>query len=399
MMAIMVEEAIRKIRDHAVRMQREEVPLFDCAGRVSAEDVYAAVSQPPFSRSPLDGYAVRAEDTCGASGEHPAALKVISKYYAGEEAVLPVNTGEASRIMTGSMLPSGADCVVRQEDTDEGETTVRIYKEHRKYQNYVFAGEDFQKGTLLVKKDTCLDAAAAAVLAAAGISRVKVFRRMRAAIISTGSELTAPGQPLKPGKIYDSNLYYLKARLQELGAECVDCRVTGDDRQVISRALEETSGKADLVLTTGGVSVGQKDLLPEVMEHLGAKTVFHGVKMKPGMPTMFSMMGTTAVLSLSGNPYAAAVGFEVLARPYLAACTGRKQLCMKTEKAFLKNESFKTGPSGRYARGILEGDWVTLREGQSNGQMLSMIGCNCLAHLPAGDQPLRKGHMVEVLLL
>lgn len=398
-MSVKISEAVTLISANTEKLPVEDAPLDECIGRVLAKDVLSKTSQPPFPRSPLDGYAVRAADTLGASPASPITLKVVSKYYAGDHAVKPVAPGEASRIMTGSMLPEGADCVIRQEDTDYGEELVSICRQLSPFENYVFAGEDFKINDTLLNCGQYLDAAAVAVAAAAGHERLQVIRRARVTVISTGDELTEPGLPLMPGKIYDSNLYYIKSRLKELDAVCVNSVVMPDKFESIRNALISASHESDLIITTGGVSVGQKDMIASVLDSLNAEIVFQGVKMKPGMPTTYSKLNGAGILSLSGNPFAAAVAFEVFIKPIFFAMTGNPRYKTVYKVCIAASNFGKASPGGRFIRGIFSDGHVTLPQGNSNGQMFSMVGCNCLVDIKPDTGAIHVGDTVQALML
>ena len=209
-----LEEAVERLIGVSAPIEEtRQLALEDGLGRVLAQEYRAAFPQPPFNRSPLDGYALRAKDTAGASKDRPAVLKVIDKIMAGRVSEKTVLPGTAVRLMTGAPVPEGADCVVGQEDTDYGETCVRVYRELRVHENMVDAGEDYQAGTVLMEKGERIDAVAAGILAGAGIGEVKVYRRLRVALFTTGDEVAAPGESCEAGKIYDSNRYLLWGRL------------------------------------------------------------------------------------------------------------------------------------------------------------------------------------------
>ncbi len=398
-MALSVEAAVACIRERTGRLDAVCVPVLEGLGRILAEPLLAGVDQPPFPRSPLDGYALRASDSAGASPETPVSLRVSAKVFAGDFWPGTVEEGTCVRLMTGAPIPKGADCVIRQEDTDEGETEVQIYQTLRAFENYCFQGEDFHAGEELLPALCRLDAAALAVAAAGGASMLSVVRRPRAAVISTGDELVLPGRPLPPGKIYNSNQAYLAGRLQALGAEVVLQEAVGDDMRALREALSRAVAESDVVFTTGGVSVGQKDLVPAALEKLGAEIVFHGVAMKPGMPTLFARLGGKHVLALSGNPFAAAVAFELLGRPLLAELDGDAAVAGERMQAVLENGFAKASPGRRFIRGCWRRGTVAIPEGHGNGQMRSMVGCNCLIDVPPGSGPLQKGDRVEILTL
>lgn len=396
-MPICVERAVELSRAAAAVLEEEQVPLPQALGRTLRRPVFAPFPQPPFDRSPLDGYALRAADIVSASEEMPALLRVAEKVCAGQVPSRPLAPGQAVRVMTGAMLPPGADCVIRQEDTDLGEERVRIFHAAAAGENRCLAGEEYAAGALLLDRGTRMDAAALAVAAGAGMERLWVCRRARTAVIATGDELCAPGCPLPPGKVYDVNTAYLEARLGQLGMPPDVSIRSGDTLEGIVRALEACAG-SDLIVTTGGVSVGERDLMEPALTAWGAEVVFHGVAMKPGMPTLLARRGGTVVLALSGNPFAAAVAFELFARPVLGWMTEAPGLEMERTTALAAADFQKPGGAvRRYLRGRLERGTVTVPGAQRNGQMRSMVGCNCLVELPGGA--MRQGDRVDILIL
>ena len=302
-MRISLEQALNILMDHVTHGKTERKTLEDCLGLVLSEDVYALLDMPPFSRSAQDGYALCSKDSIGATGENPVKLKVTGKIYAGDHLDVQVRPGEAVRIMTGAMVPAGADCVLRQEDTDEGEDVVQIYKEVEPGCSICFKGEEYKKGHTLLHEGTKIDAAALAVASGNGIMELPVYRRVKAAVVSSGSEVVEPGTPLTPGKIYNTNTVYMKARLHQLGAQVMMSRTVGDELEIMEDALKEAANQAELVITTGGVSVGQKDLTEEALLSIGAEILFHGIAIKPGMPTLAAEKDGVLFIGLSGNPF------------------------------------------------------------------------------------------------
>lgn len=405
MAAVSLEQAIELIRLHTPAAKAEEVPLFSAAGRILREDVISAIMQPSFDRSPLDGYAVRAADICGASERNAKCLRVTSCIYAGEEAKAPVHAGEAARIMTGAMIPAGADCVIRQEDTEEKTSEearlVYIKKEAAAGSNICRKGEEYGRGALLIKKGSRLDAAALAVAAGAGVTKLSVAKKLRAAVLITGDEVVEPGEDLLPGRIYDTNAYYIAARLGELGVEVELIGKAGDQKEELCSKIKAALQQADLVITTGGVSVGEKDLVELSLREMQAEIIFHGIKMKPGMPTLFAMYGEKMLLCLSGNPFSAAVPFELLIREILAQYTGCDAYQIQKGVAQTKNAYLKKSPTRRFLRAHADTEHGTVSvympKAQENGQMRSMIGCDCLIDIPAGTQQVGAGELVKVI--
>ena len=398
-MRISLEQALNILMDHVTHGKTERKTLEDCLGLVLSEDVYALLDMPPFSRSAQDGYALCSKDSIGATGENPVKLKVTGKIYAGDHLDVQVRPGEAVRIMTGAMVPAGADCVLRQEDTDEGEDVVQIYKEVEPGCSICFKGEEYKKGHTLLHAGTKIDATALAVASGNGIMELPVYERVKAAVVSSGSEVVEPGTPLTPGKIYNTNTIYMKARLSQLGARVMMTRTVGDDLGIMAEALKQAADQAELVVTTGGVSVGQKDLTEEALLSIGAKILFHGIAIKPGMPTLAAEKDGVLFIGLSGNPFSAAIPFEMLTRMVLSEKMSDPSLKLRRETLTAVTGFSKDSRKRRFLRGKAEGKEVWLPDQQANGQMRSMVGCNCLIEIPAGSGPVKAGDKVEVLWL
>lgn len=374
-------------------------------GRVLAEDIPAPIDQPPFPRSPLDGYAFRAADSAGASRETPVTLTVTDTVYAGGWCERTVGPGEAVRIMTGAPIPAGCDCVLRQEDTDLGAARVKLFAALKPFENYCFQGEDFKAGEVLLPAGTVLGSMSMGVLASAGLygpGQTAAVRRVpRAALLCTGDELVESGTGSLPrGKIYSSNQVFLQNRLTELGFALVSpAEQRADDPACVAGAIRELAGRADVVITTGGVSVGEKDIFHQALPLLGAERLFWRVLLKPGTPAMYSVYEGLPILSLSGNPFAAAVTFELLGRPLLAALAGRPGLLPVKTTGVLQNDFPKRGKVRRFVRGFFRDERVSLPEGHSSGQLRSAAGTNCLVELEAGRGPVRAGEQVTAYLL
>lgn len=392
---VSLEEAVARMTSPLSPLGTESLPLGRALGRILAADASAPLDQPPFDRSPLDGYALRSPDLAGATRDHPAVLEVVDTVYAGDQARIPVKPGQAVRIMTGAMLPPGCDCVVPQEDTDRG-NPVSVFASLKPFQNYVYQGEDYRKGTLLLGKGTRLDAAALGVLASAGLTEAEMYRRPRVGLLTTGDEVVSPGTPLPTGKIYGSNQMLLAARLAELGFERETAH-RGDDPSAVAEAMKQLLKSCDVLITTGGVSVGDKDIFHQALPLLRAEQVFWRVDLKPGTPAMYSVWQDKPILSLSGNPFAAFTTFELLARPLLAALSGEEG--PRWGEGVLDTPFPKASPRRRFIRGRYENGHITLPEGHSSGMLASLVGCNCLAELPAGSPPAEAGTRVRILLL
>lgn len=398
-MSITLEEAQNLVVRYAPVLNEEYVPLAESVGRRLTSDIRSAFPQPPFDRSPLDGYAVVAADVASATPDTPVKLQVVDKLWAGMPARVGVKRGQAVRLMTGCMIPSGADAVIRQEDTDMGVEIVQIFRPVASGKNICYRGEEYGTDALLLRRENRVDAASVAVAAGAGFTQLRVRRRARAVILTTGDEVRQPGTVLPAGKIYDSNTAYLSARLHQLGVETVAALTQEDDLTALSAALRRYAGEVDLILTTGGVSVGEKDLLEQAVKAAGAEVIFHGIDIKPGMPTLFAVLGNARLLGLSGNPFSAVVPFELLLRPMLAEMTGDPEPLLRADTAIAAQGFDKASPSRRFLRAFCKQGRVYPPAAQSNGQMRSMIGCNCLIDVPAGSGAIRPGDPVRILWL
>ena len=397
---IELEEARALLAESVRPLGVEQVSRQEALGRTLAEDVTAPLDQPPFDRSPLDGYALRSADLTGASPEHPVSLRVVETVYAGGVPSRALGPGEAIRIMTGAMLPRGCDCVLQHERTDNGLEQVQIYAALSPHDNYCDRGEDYRTGEVLLPAGTVVDAAAVGVLASAGLSSVPVRRRPVVRVLSTGDEVVSPDlHPLPAGKIYGSNQELLTARLRELGVSDVRGLLIGDDPREVADTMAQLLGECDLLITTGGVSAGDKDIFHEALPLLGAERVFWKVNLKPGTPAMYSLWQGQPILSLSGNPFAAAATFELLARPLLAALTGESRFSLCSRTAVVEGSFPKASPGRRFLRGFYQEGRVSLTGKNDSGMLASLVGCNCLVDLPAGSPPVQEGQTVTVLLL
>lgn len=399
---ITLEEAVSLICAEAHGCEKtERIDVRNAGGYCLAEDIYAGIDNPPFPRSPLDGYAVNAEDTEGASRECPAVLKVAGCIYAGDDGLSrEIHSGEAMRIMTGAPFPKGSNAVIRQEDTDYGEDTVSIYGELKPYDNYCFQGEDYKKEDLLLKKGDRITFAEQGILSATGRTTVNVYKKPVVRIITTGDEVCAPGTPLLPGKIYDSNGMMVSCRLRELGIDPGEVTHVADREEAMAEALKKASEKADIIVTTGGVSVGKKDILHEALKIMGAEKIFWRVRIQPGTPTIFSVYKNTLILSLSGNPFGAMANLELLVRPLLHQMTGDRYYALERREGILKVDFPKKSKGRRFVRAICRDGEVTLPQGiYSSGAIGSLRGCNCLMDIAPGTPAIPAGEKVTVWML
>ena len=367
--------------------------LMESLGHHLAEDLYAPIPVPGFNRSAMDGYALRAADTAHV----PVRLKVAGEIPAGSSQTF---SGQAVRIMTGARIPDGFDAVIRQEDTDYGEDVVEIRARVKPFDNYVPIGEDIKQGELVIKKGTRLGAVHLGILASLGIQEVQVLRPMKVGILSTGSELALPGMPLAPGQIYASNGLVLAGRLQELGCQVVFNEMAADETEAIAGTIRGRIHEVDVLITTGGVSVGKKDLMPEVTHSLEASRLFWKVRMRPGTPALASLYEGRMMLSLSGNPYAALATFELLFRPLLDRFYGTSDYSCRRTLAVLEEDFPKASRQRRFVRAFCQDGKAYLnKKGHESSVLSTMAGQNGFIDLPAGTPPLEKGQPVAVVLL
>jgi len=322
-----LEEAKEVIRKHfkPKPLDIEEVSLLEAYDRVLAENVIAALDIPPFNRSTVDGYAVRAQDTFGAEENKPVKLRVCGTVNIGEPPRTEVDGGEVAEIVTGAPMPTGADAVVMMEDTERKGNQVYVFSAVAKDENVMKAGADIRKGEAVLEAGQLLGSREIGVAAAVGLARVKVYAIPRIAVLSTGAEVTQPGNRLPSGKIYDINAYSLSTAVLESGGQPVFLGVFLDDKNALLEALKRALCSADMIITSGGVSVGPKDVIPQTVDSLGKPgVVVSGIAIKPGKPVTVAAVDCKLVFSLPGHPASALLVFHLLVRPLVKAMSGRK---------------------------------------------------------------------------
>lgn len=399
MIGVSLEQAIGLLLEHTKVIEEQEVIKL-CQGnnRILAEDIVAPFSQPPFDRSPLDGYSFAATSSQGATAECPIRLKVVGEVCAGSVFKGTVKEGEAVRIMTGAPIPEGCDCVLRQEDTDYGEQEVAIFKSLMPYSNYCYKGEDIKEGSLILKKGEKLSPITLGVLASMGIEEIRVIRKLKVALICTGDELIPVGTPLLPGKIYNSNGIMLEERMKALGMAVIRMEQCEDTPEKVAQAIEEVS--ADLIVTTGGVSVGKKDIMHDVLKLLQAKRLFWRVAMQPGTPILAGYHKKQLIIGLSGNPFAALANFELIVREVMAKMQQDNSLKPMRIKAKMAEAFHKSSQKRRFIRAKYTFGSITMgHQNHSSGSLYTMSLCNCLVEIPAGTASLEIGDEVTAILL
>ena len=402
---IALEEALEILNKNTKALKSEVVSIKDSLKRVLYGDVKSNINNPPFNKSVFDGYTFKSEDSKGTSKENPIELKIVDEIFAGMWPEIEIKHGEAIRIMTGAPIPMGADCVLKQEETERHGDLVKIFKEMKSYENISFMGEDIKIGETLIKKGKRLDYADLGIMASSGISEVLVYKKPRVSIISTGDEVCDINSTLKPGKIYDSNLYSLSARIEELGYNVLSMEHVGDNILKIGEAIEKAFEKSDIVFTTGGASVGEKDLMQKVSESIGFEKLFWKIKIKPGSAVVCSKKEEKILISLSGNPNAALTTFELLGKPVLKKLEGEEEnINIKREKGVLMDSFNKKSPQRRFLRGNViydeKGTKVYITQIKSgNGILSSLLNANCLIEIEKGNEGLNRGEVVNIIKL
>jgi molybdopterin molybdotransferase len=394
-----VEEALAQIDAAISKVQgHERVNLQSALDRVLAQDISAPFDVPPHRNSAMDGYALRAADL-SEGGE--IKLKIIGKSFAGAPFPNIVNEGECVRIMTGAVVPKGADTVVMQEHVTADETLATIPSAVKPGGNIRHPGEDMKAGTTVLKAGHLLTAADIGLIASLGIGEVTVVRRPRVAIFSTGDELKGIGQTLSEGDIYDSNRYTLKALLSRYSVEIIDLGVIPDDHTKIRSVLSQAANIADLVVTSGGVSVGEADFVKKTLDELG-QVGFWRIAMKPGKPLAFGNLGKAFFLGLPGNPVSVMATFILFARPALMKLQGRAISPPLSFRAELDCNIRKSPGRRDYQRGILRQDdlgklHVSTTGTQGSHVLSSMSKANCFIVIPRESGDAASGTKVEVI--
>jgi len=401
-MMISVEKALTTILRHFRPLGLESVRLLDAPGRVIGENVAAPRNIPSAANSAMDGYAVRHADVRQANKNNPVALKIIEQIPAGKIARKKIRRGEAARIMTGAVIPKGADTVIRQEDTKKDGQTVFIYAAGRKVDNIRFAGEDVRKGEAVIKKGAILRPAHIGMLAALGRSSVSVYRKPRVAILSTGDELvdiqTNPG----PGQIVNSNSYSLAAQVLECGAVPLMLGIARDKKSELEKKFRQAL-RADVIISSGGVSVGDFDFVKTVMGEIGNTMHFWQVAMRPGKPLAFGAIKGVALFGLPGNPVSAMVSFEQFVRPSLLKMLGHQKIFRQTIQAVCEDDFTKKAGFRHFIRAVIRrenGRYVAAVTGdQGSGILKSMVAANGLIVMGEDQTRIKKGDWVTVQLL
>ncbi|MGZ3559540.1 MAG: molybdopterin molybdotransferase MoeA [Thermodesulfobacteriota bacterium] len=397
-----VDKALDKILSHIHPLGFEKVSLLDALGRVIGEDVYARRDIPPLDNSAMDGYALRSVDVREASPDRPLQLEVIEDLPAGYISAKKLEKGKAIRIMTGAPVPKGADTVIPVEETKKENGSVLIFRAATSGENIRKSGEDVKKGDRVISEGDKVRPAEVGMLASVGRSFVSVYQRPLVAILCTGDELVDVDGDLDEVKIVSSNSYTLGAQVKDSGAIPLQLGIARDRKEEIEEKLRQGI-RADVLISSAGVSVGDYDFVKDVMKRLGMEMVFWKVAMRPGAPLAFGIIGEKPVFGLPGNPVSSMISFEQFVRPSLLKMMGNRKLFRPAVEAVLKEDIKKMAGKRYFIRGSVSFEknqyFVTSTGEQGSGILRSMVRANGLIVIPEEQEIVRAGERVKVQLL
>ncbi|WP_436957412.1 molybdopterin molybdotransferase MoeA [Staphylococcus sp. AS1337] len=399
---IPVREAIERVVSQDIYTKQIEVPLENSVNYILAEDIVATYEIPRFNKSPYDGFALRSRDTEGASGDHRITFTVVDHIGAGSVSEKEVGPFEAVRIMTGAEMPKGADAVVMLEQTVEDEQSFTIRKSFTAYENVSLKGEETQIGDTVLNKGQQINPGAIAVLATYGYTQVKVFDKPSIGVIATGSELLEVGDDLEPGKIRNSNGPMIVALSQKFNLDVASYQIQEDDLKSSIQVVKDAMSKHDIVITTGGVSVGDFDYLPQIYDEINAKVLFNKIAMRPGSVTTVAVADGKYLFGLSGNPSACFTGFELYVKPAVLHMMGATAIYPQIIQATLMEDLTKANPFTRFVRATatFNGKSMTVVPSGFNksGAVVAIAHSNAMIKLPGGTRGYQKGYTVDVIL-
>lgn len=405
---IKVGEAVRRVMEWKQLGEIEYVDIDACDRRFLGKPLVADHDVPPFDRSPYDGFAVRSEDTADATSDSPVFLEVIDEIGAGQVSPFRVGKMEAIRIMTGAAIPEGADCVVMlelvHEEKRDGKTFIAIKRPFQKHDNISFKGEDAKKGQPLIEEGIQINPGVKALLATFGYAKVPVVKPPVVGVLATGSELLNVDEELVPGKIRNSNLYMIASQIERAGGKVKTYGQCADDVDSVLNAVKTAYKECDIVITTGGVSVGDFDYLPEIYRQMKAEVLFNKIAMRPGSVTTAAVLNGKMLFGLSGNPSACYVGFELYVRPLIRYWLHSSKPYLRQGKAFLQSEFPKANPFSRFVRSRVfygeDGKLHVKPVGLDKSNVVtSLAWSDCLMVLPGGTRGFGSGDLVDVLFL
>jgi molybdopterin molybdotransferase len=393
---ISLEEALDICDKFSKPMERRErVPIWSALNRVLAEDIKASINVPPFIRSAMDGFAVRGNDVRRANEKEPVVLRIIDKVFAGDIATKPISSGQCVEIATGGMLPKGADSVIMVEATRrESRNRVAVYAPIRKGNNVISPGDDIKKGAVVARKGELLTPAKIGSIAAIGVDAIVAYERPSVVVMPTGDEVVRPGENLKPGQVYDVNTFTLKSAVQLFGG-AVDVRLIVDDsKKSLVEAIESEPG-ADIIIFSGGSSVGEKDLIVDAVSELG-EVLFHGVAIRPGKPTLLGKVGKSIVLGMPGHPTSCLSNAYIFLEPMITRI-GRfpkRQRRVRTSRIAL---DLRVSADRTTIMTVRIEDDLAVPAFKESSAITSMANADGYLIIPPMKKPLKKGSRVDVI--
>lgn len=383
----------------------EKIPLIEAYNRILSENIITKLDIPPFNRSTVDGYAVKADDTYESDEKKPIALKIIGTISVGESPKIQIRKNKTVETVTGAPIPEGANAVVMVENTQKQGDTLLIYRAVTPDENVMKKGADLKKGDTVLIAGQLLGAPEIGVLAAIGVNYVNVFKIPIVSVFSTGAEITEPGKGLAPGKIYDINAYSLSTAVKESGGKPISMGVIPDNEAALKNALKQALSSSDIIITSGGVSVGPRDYTPKIVDSLGKPgVIISGIAVKPGKPTTIAFIGNKPVFSLPGHPTSALLIFYLLVRPVIQCLSGHKVISEKTVKANLAVRLFsakgrKTFVTVRLSRDKSQKIVATPVQTGGSGAITTLSKADGFIEIPENQQFIDSNEQVTVTLL
>ena len=390
---ISVDEALQLVLKNTEQFKTTRLKIEEAHQAVLAEDIKSPIDSPPFSQSSMDGYAIRFDDV-----KPNAVFHVEGKNMAGRDTGLKLNKGCAIRIFTGAMLPDGADTIVIQENVQVKDDTITIIDPSLVKKNAFVRnkGQQIKKNKLALAKGHVLNAGSIGYLTSLGVSKVRTFAMPRISILTTGDELQIPGKNLRPAQIYESNSYTLHALLKEMHFEVHDIVRLNDDPEKLLLSFKKAIRQNDVIIITGGVSVGDYDFVEHTLERLEVKKIFHSIAQKPGKPMYFGSFKDKLIFALPGNPASVMVCFYEYIYPALRKMTGHQNFPLPAEEKICFNDYSKKPGLTHFLKGIANGGQVEILEGQESFLLASFAMANCLVVIPSASSGVKAGDKVSV---
>jgi molybdenum cofactor synthesis domain-containing protein len=383
----------------------EHVPLSEAYDRVLAKDIVAHIDVPPFNRAIVDGYAVKAKDTFGADETNPITLKICGRVNVGESPCTSVENGSAAEIATGAPIPQDADAVIMFEHTTRKDANVILHRPVSKGDNIMKTGSDIKKGDIILKKGQTLSSREIGVLAALGLAKVEVYKRPKVAVISTGPEIVEPGKPLLSGRIYDINAHTLSIAVLECGGQPLNLGIVPDEADKIEATIRKALDSTDVVITSGGVSAGPRDIVPEILNSLGEPGVIvSGIAVKPGKPTTIAIVDKKLIFSLPGHPTSSLLMFHILVRPIISKIAGKTEETFPLIEAITREKMFSEKGRRTFIMVNLSQD----KNGRTlaspvptglSGAITTLTKADGFIEIPENQQFINMGEDVKVYLL